>query len=115
MTYSGPVLEDLEASLDEACMAGLGDGIGYKAVGASTFAAMRAYVEYGELARSLDGGQAIEQDIRVEVLCSQVPARPSDAVRITLGKLPGKVFKPINVGLTDSGTHWAFEVKRVNG
>lgn len=115
MSYTGPVLEDVEAILDEVCMAGLGDGIGYKAAGAATFTPMRAYVEYGELARSLDGGQAIEQNIRVEVLCSQVPARPGAAVRITLGKLPGKTFKPVNVGLTDSGTHWAFEVERVNG
>lgn len=115
MSYTGPVLEDVEATLDEACMAGLGDGIGYKASGAATFTPMRAYVEYGELARSFDGGQAIAQDIKVELLRSQVPARPTAAVRITLGKLPGLTFRPVNVGLANSGTHWAFEVERVNG
>ena len=49
----------------------------------------------------------------VEVQISDLPQRPADADRITLAKVSGRTFKPINVGRDRSGTHWVFELKRV--
>lgn len=106
-------LEDLEAGLDEPCMAILGDSISYKAPGGS-FAAIRGYVDFGEQARDLQTGQVIAQDITVEVRHADVPTRPSALARIMIGKLPGKVFRPVNVRNSEDGNHWLFEVEAVN-
>ena len=68
----------------------------------------------GGLAPPLDGAQAIEQDIGVQLLKSAVPQKPSGACRITLGKLAGLTFKPVNVRSDTSGNYWEFEVVKVN-
>ena len=106
-------LEDLEAGMDAACMAALGDSITFRPAGGSVLP-LSAYVDFEELARSLDGGQAIEQAMTVQILCSDLPARPTGSDRVTLGKVPGKTFKPINVTRDKSGTHWAFDLQAVN-
>ena len=107
-------LEDLQgAFLDAPCMAELGDTIGYKAVGATVFKPMHAYVDYGDALRSIDGGQIIDQDISLEALRSDIPVKPSAACRLTLARIPGKTFKPINVRSDPSGRSWLFEVVQV--
>jgi hypothetical protein len=72
---------------------------------------LKAYVDYADAMRSLETGQVIEQDITVEVLIADVPVRPNASCRVILGRIPGKVMKPINVRRDRSGTHWQFEVK----
>lgn len=113
MTYSGPTLEDLtDEVLDATCMAALGDSVEYASNG-STFTAYRAYVDYGEALRDLQTGQVIEQDITVEMLVSDI-ARPTSTARITLGRLSGLTFRPVNIRRDNSGTHWQFNVEKVS-
>lgn len=109
MTYSGPYLSDVEADLDQTVMAALGDTVRYRPVG-GVFADKRAYVEFPETLFSPDTGTMIAQDIMVDILKTDVPAKPTGSCRITLGKVPGKTFKPVNVRSDKSGAHWQFEV-----
>lgn len=106
-------LEELEAGLDAKCITVLGDTITYRPAGGAALS-LKAYVNHEDVARSLDVGQAIEQQMTCEVLRSDVPARPGSAVRISLPKIPGKLFQPVNVTLSPGGTHWAFDLKAVN-
>jgi hypothetical protein len=106
-------LEDLEPEMDVLCMSILGDRITYRPVSGPTLS-LKAYVNYEDVARSLDIGRAIEQAMTVELLRSDAPVRPADGCRITLARLPGKTYKPVNVTLGVSGTHWVFELKAVN-
>jgi len=113
MAYSGPRLEDVEAELlNEPCMAALGDAVRYKPA-AGAFTDFSAYVDYGEALRDLETGKAIEQDITVQILKSDVPVKPNSQCRITLGRVPDQTFKPINVRSDRSGAHWEFEVALV--
>jgi hypothetical protein len=114
MTYRGPTLEDLQDDiLDATCMAALGDSIRYKPAGGSYFS-IRAYVEYPEAIRDIETGSVIEQDITVDVLMTDVPARPSSACRVRLGRMAGLTFKPINIRRDRSGSHWQFDLEKVN-
>ncbi len=107
-------LEDLEgAFLDAPCMAILGDTIRYRPSGGS-FRTAKAYVEYQGTLRSLDTGQVIEQDITVQILANDLAAKPGGTARITLPKIPGITYKPANIRRDRSGTHWEFELVRVN-
>lgn len=112
---TGSTLEDLEGSfLDEPCMAILGDTITYKPVmGSAT--TIKAYVDFPEEIQSLEGGRAVAQEITVQVLISDVPVRPSGACRVTIRKLPGLTYKPVNVRRDRSGSHWEFELVQANG
>lgn len=107
-------LEELESGMDASCMSILGDSITYRPVSGPA-KSIKAYVSFEELARALEVGQAIQQAMTCEVQRSDVAVRPSDACRITLAKVPGKTFKPVNVSLDRSGTHWLFELVKVNG
>lgn len=112
MTF--PRLEDLEGEfLDAPTMEILGDSITYKTPGGS-FVPIRGYVDFGDQARDLETGQIIAQDITVEVLHADVPVRPTGPCRVTIGKLPGTIYKPVNVRNSRDGNHWIFEVERVN-
>jgi len=114
MTYSGPRLEDMQDDdLDEVCMSALGDSIQYKVEGGA-YAPFSAYVDYGEALRDIETGKAIEQDITVQMLKSDLAARPRGADRLTLGRLAGRTFKPVNIRSDRSGTHWEFEVVTVD-
>lgn len=112
MTWTGPNLEDIQDdTLDATCMAALGDSVTYAADG-STFTAFKAYVDYGEALRDINSGQVIEQDITVDMLKSDI-ARPTSAARITLGRIAGATFKPVNIRLDRSGSHWQFNVEKI--
>lgn len=107
-------MEDFEGAMDRMCIDTLGDSIEYKEAGASGYAAVRGYVEHSEAVRDLQTGMIIEQDITVELLRADVPARPSGAARVRLPKIAGKTFRPVNVRLGESGTHWLFELEAVS-
>lgn len=107
-----PTLEDLDALVNEACMDVLGDTLTYTPAGQSA-RTLKGYVENTEAIRDLQTGQVIEQAMTVQVLVVDVPARPSGAVRIALPKKPGKTYKPANVRMDRSGTHWEFELVAV--
>lgn len=113
MAYTGPTLEDHDADLDQTCMAALGDSVRYMPEG-DGFSPMRAYVEFGEALREVETGRVIEQDITVQILMTDVPDRPNGRCRIRLGRLPGLTFKPVNVRVDKTGTHWEFEVAKTD-
>lgn len=113
MSYTGPNIEDHQDELDATCMAALGDSVQWKPEGGN-YASLKAYVDYGEALRDIQTGQVIEQDITVDILVSDLSARPSSGCRIKLGRLTGLVFRPVNVRRDRSGTHWQFNVEKVN-
>lgn len=114
MGYTGPRLEDMQDDdLDRACMDGLGDGIQYRAEGGD-YSPFSAYVDYGEALRDLETGKKIEQDITVQMLKSDLAFRPTARDRVTLNRVPGKTYRPINIRSDRSGTHWEFEVASVD-
>ena len=108
-----PRLQDIDALLDRTCVDVLGDTIQYRATGAAEFTGISAHVDYADKLRSIEGVEAVDQDMRVELLKADVPAMPAAAVRIRLPLLPGRTFKPVNVGPNSSGTHWAFDLEDV--
>lgn len=108
-------LEDLQAAmLDEPLMEVLGDTISYKPIGAA-WRTLKAYVDHTDALRSIESAQVISQDVSLQLLKSQVPARPSAGVLIRLPKVAGKTFKPVNVRSDTSGDYWEFELVMVNG
>jgi hypothetical protein len=110
-----PTLEDLTAGVDETCAAILGDTIQYAADGA-TFSPLKAYVNYRDAEKQFEGAEAVAQDITVSgLLKSTVPVKPGAGVRLTLPRIAGKTWKPINARTDESGTGWEFEVKEVPG
>ena len=108
-----PRLQDVDALLDRTCVDVLGDTIRYRVAGAPGFIDLPAHVDYADKLRSIESVDAVDQDIRVELLKADVPAKPGKLVRIELPLLPGRTFHPINVGNNASGTHWAFDLKDV--
>lgn len=107
-----PTLESLEGRMDDACMSILGDSIAYTPVAGAVVT--RGYVDYRDALREIETGQVIAQDITVGILIAAAPARPTTPCRITLAKAPGFTFKPVNVRRDQSGTHWEFELDKVN-
>lgn len=108
-----PNIEDYDAILDRTCADVVGDTISYKAVGAAGYSDKQAHVDYRDGEVTLGSTEAIEQNISIEIMKSDVPAKPTKAVRIQLPKVPGATFAPINVRTGSSGTHWVFELKGV--
>ena len=108
-----PTIEDMEGVLDTSCMAILGDTISYKPAGGS-FAATKAYVDHREALRALDNATVIEQAITVQLLMADHPVKPGGGARVTLPKIAGAIFHPVNVRFDASGTHWEFELERVS-
>lgn len=109
-----PSLRDFEGRVNRACMDGLGYDLLYKAVGSARYVEKLAFIDHTDAARSIDGGMMIDQDVTLEVLRDDVPAKPTDACRMQLPRIPGKTFKPVNVRSDETGTHWSFELKQVN-
>jgi len=110
-----PTLDALTPALDRTCADILGDTIQYAADG-TMFAARQAYVDYRDAVKAFEAAQVIEQDVTVAgLLKADVPARPTSAARITLTRLPGLTFRPINVRTDAAGTGWEFEVTVVPG
>jgi len=109
-----PRLEDMDRILDRATTDILGDTIRYRPANAPQFASVRVIPDYRDAAVSFGGGEVIAQDISLSVLMVDVPAKPNDAVRLQLPKVPNRTFKPINVRRDQSGTSWVFELKDVN-
>lgn len=108
-------LEDQQgAFLDAPCMDILGDSIAYQTVGGALLP-MRGYVDFTEQMLDIATGQAIAQDITVEVRHADVPVRPSAQCRVTIARLLGKTFRPVNVRNSADGNHWIFELEKISG
>lgn len=100
-----PTLEDMTERLDEGTAMLVGDPLTYDGN------TINGFIDHVEMNRG--GIGAIEQDMSVQILRSDIPTRPGSANRITLPKLPGKTFKPVNVRLDDGATFWVFDLKEV--
>lgn len=107
-------LEDFDAGDDAVCDDLVGDTIQYRAAGAPSFTTHKAYVDYADSLRSIETGQVIEQDISVELRKALIAAKPTAAARITLARLPGRTFKPVNVRSSSDGAYWIFEVQQIH-
>ena len=104
-----PTLESMSDQLDRICMFTLGEIVSYSVVGA-IYEPVTAYVNYRDAAKMFETAEAIDQDITISLLKSDVTGKPDGKVRIRLNKLPNRTFKPTSVRTDDSGTHWEFEV-----
>lgn len=107
-----PNLADFTDRLDHACRDWLGEVIEYAANG-TAFADKRGHVDYRDMVKAMEIAQAIAQDITVSLLRADVAAKPAATARLRLSRHSGKTFKPLNVRLDESGTHWEFEVQEV--
>lgn len=96
--------------LDEPCLEIIGDSIEWSRSGAA-WVPLLAFVDSGESTLDLTTGKMIQQDHAIEVPKASLPGRPGAADRLKIGKLPGMVFRPVNV--RHAGRFWAFEVERV--
>lgn len=105
-------MSDLMAGVHRTTIDKIGEAIEYAANGV-TFVEKKAFVDYRDAVKQFEVSSAIEQDIMVRVLKVDVPVKPGPSVRIRLGKLAGKTFKPINPRSNKRGTHWEFEVQEV--
>ena len=108
-----PSLDDLTADLDRVTTDLLGETILYAADG-STYAGVKAFVNYRDSEKQFEAAEAISQDMTVSgVLKVDVPTKPTTAARITLPRRSGKTYRPSNVRTDDEGTGWEFELKAV--
>lgn len=90
----------------------LGDPIDYSTDGTS-FVTIMAWVDHREKVRDLGIG-VVEQDIVIEILRSDVSARPAPIHRIRLPKRAGRLFRPnSDASLDAAGRAWVFSVKEV--
>lgn len=102
-------LEDMQAGLDSACMATLGDSLRYQVDGEGMEDRL-GFVEYGDEVADTGQGTAIGQAMTVEMLITDLPSKPGSRDRIELPKRPGKIYRPKNVVMSDDGDHWRFEL-----
>lgn len=108
-----PRLQDVDATLDWVCANVLGDLILIWLAGATDPLERPAHVYYADKLRSIEGVEAVDQNIRLELRKADAPMKPGKLMRIQLPLLPDRLFMPINVGTDDSGTHWLFDLKDV--
>ena len=100
--------------MNVACRDILGHDIFYTPLGGTRrIVRVQGNYEDGEVAGGFSG--AVEQQIELMFLKADVPVMPRKGDRITLPRIPGKTFEPINVQNDESGHHWLFNVKAVNG
>ena len=105
-------LESLTPDMDAAIDDILGERITYHVDGGPPIYP-KAHVTYADAPQDIGAGQAIEQNITVHIRKISLPRMPNSSDRITLGKVMGKVFKPVNPSLDDSGLHWILNLKVV--
>lgn len=108
-----PNINDFDERIGEVTRDYLGETIEYKADGGS-YADTGAHVDYGDTDRSLGSAQVIAQDISVSVLKADVPIKPGRDCRVKLAKRAGIIFRPINVGTSNSGLDWEFALETVS-
>lgn len=104
-----PSLESLTPALDAVCRDVLGETLIYTPEGGSA-GNVTAHVDWRDQIDALNAGHLVQQDITGSIVKTDIPAKPSGAVRISSAKVPGVVFRPSNVRNDASGTHWDFEL-----
>lgn len=108
-----PNIEDFDADLGRICADVLGDTIQFKATTVSSYANVKAHVDYRDGDVSIGNSEAIAQDITIEIEKVDIAAKPTGTARIRLPKMPGQTFRPIRVGNNASGTGWTFSLVEV--
>lgn len=56
---------------------------------------------------------ATVQDAMLDIDNAKVPGKPGRGWRLTLPRIPGRVFEPIDVERDDIGLRWEFALKDV--
>jgi hypothetical protein len=108
-----PRLQDVDAMLDRVCMDVLGDTISYRPEGENGYIVVQVYGDFTDKTRSIEGTDVVEQAISLQVLKTDVPAKPSSGVRIRIPELGARLFRPHGTGSDESGAHWVFLLKEV--
>ncbi len=103
-------LESLTAGLFAQCDEYLGDTIGLTVPGSAAIA-IRAHVSHAEERVDYGASAAVTQDIGIDLDRALVPGKPAADWRITLPRIPAKVFAPRDVRLDESGYRWVFGLK----
>lgn len=90
----------------------LAHAIEYKPVGRPwTTLYVQANYEDGNISTGYSA--AIEQQIELMAVKTDLATRPASGDRIKLPRVPNKLFQPVNVQNDDTGDHWLFNVKQV--
>ena len=106
------ILETSTPELDATVVEVLGDTFTYTPAGGSP-RARNGFVEYDETRAQGGSAASIAQVMTIEVRRVDIPIRPDAHCRITLPKIPGREYHPINVRLDQSGDWWVFDLKEV--
>jgi hypothetical protein len=56
---------------------------------------------------------ATVQDAMLDVDMHKLPGRPGKGWRVSLPRIPGRIFEPLDVERDDSGLRWEFALKGV--
>lgn len=78
-------------------------------------ATIKAHVSHRDKTRVLDFATATAQDILIDLDKALFSAKPVSSWRISLPRLPGRIFSPAEVNTDDSGFRWEFGLKEVKG
>jgi hypothetical protein len=108
-------LPDLEAYtplLFETCDTVLGDTI---TITSPSNAVVTVKVHATHRDRRVDFGisAANVQDAMIDIDMAAIVGKPGTGWRVTLPRIPGKIFEPRDVQRDDSGLRWEFGLKQV--
>lgn len=109
-----PSLRSVTARLDRVCADILGDEILYKTSAAGTYATIRGHADLADGEVDMGNSVAVAQNVTVNVLMEDVPARPINTCRVQISLLPGLTFRPVNSRRDAAGTGWDFELEQLN-
>jgi hypothetical protein len=105
-------LEDILPSMATASRDILGHTITYRPAGATTALTIKAQGDYSPNMLSGTASVGIDQDIELMILKSDIPAKPVANDRITLPRVPGIIFQPVNVTHDETAQHWIVNLKK---
>jgi hypothetical protein len=105
-------LSDLEPLMNAQCRDALAHPIEYKPVN-RPWKTLYVQGNYEDGNISTGFSAAIEQQIELMAVKTDLATRPASGDRLRLPRVPGKLFQPVNVQNDDTGDHWLFNVKQV--
>ena len=107
-----PDLESLTPGLFSIIDARLGDTITVTVPGRAPVT-IKVHASHHDKTRVLDFATATAQDILIDLDKALFDAKPISTWRITLPRLPAKLYSPREVNTDDSGFRWEFGLKEV--
>lgn len=106
-------LADMIPVMDPVARDVLGHSIMYRPAGASAALSIKAQGDYSPNMLTGQASVGIDQDIELMILKADIPAKPQAGDRITLPRVPGLIFQPVNVTNDETANHWIINLKKV--